>query len=149
MKKIFLIATIALSYCTTTSYAQDVSQSQIPSLIINNFQKTFPKAFDIEWEMDGENYKVEFEIGFLGKDHDVWFNKAGKIIRHKEEISDSDLPQKVKSKISSEFGSYRVDDVKKLTENNKTTYTLELKSFSEEWKIAFDASGNIISKIAD
>ncbi|MGG7035898.1 MAG: PepSY-like domain-containing protein [Flavobacterium sp.] len=147
MKRIFLIGVFAC-FVNTVS-AQDIPQSQVPSLVVNNFQQSFPKAFDVEWELKGNLYKAEFETGLLGTDHDVWYDKTGKLVRHRQEISKSDLPQKVLAKISSNFKNYRVEDVKKISEGNKITYTLELKSFSEEWKVAFDSEGTVLSKVAD
>ena len=44
--------------------AQDIPQSQVPSIIVNKFNKEFPKASDIEWEMDGNLYNVDFEMGW-------------------------------------------------------------------------------------
>lgn len=149
MKKTFLIGSFVLALFANTAMAQDLNKSQVPSVIVNNFQKSFPKAYDVEWELDGENYKAEFETGLLGADHDVWYNKTGAQLRHKEEISKSDLPRKVLAKINADFGSYRVDDVKKITESGKATYTLELKSLGEEWKVAFDKEGTVLSKVAD
>jgi hypothetical protein len=149
MKKIAIIASFACICFAQTVFGQDIPQSQVPSVIVNNFQQAFPKAYDVDWEMDGEYYKVEFETGLLGSDHDVWYDKAGKLIRHKEEISKSELPQKVLDKIKSEFGAYRVDDVKKITEGTTATYTVELKKMGEEWKVAFDSEGNVLSKLAD
>lgn len=148
-KKVFLTGLFALTLFSNTVLAQRVSQSQVPSVIVNSFQKSFPKAYDVEWKLKGEHYKVEFEIGLLGTDHDAWYDKTGKLIRHKEEISKSDLPQKVVAKINSDFKDYRVDDVEKITEGDKVIYKIELKSFSEEWKVSFDAEGAILSKVAD
>lgn len=148
MKKVILIALFAFTCFANTAFGQDIPQSQVPSVMVNNFQQTFPKAYDVEWELKGDNYKVEFETGF-GTDHEVWFNKAGKQTRHKEEISKSNLPKKVVNKINTDFSGYRVEDVKKITEENKTTYTLELKSFIQEWKMVFNSEGNVLSKIAD
>ena len=149
MKKIFAAVLLASTFFVQHASAQDVHKSQVPSLIINNFQKAFPKVYDVEWELEGENYKAEFETGLFSTDHDAWYSKTGKLIRHKEEISKNDLPKKVLAKLSNSFSSYRVEDVKKITENNKVTYTLELKTFTEEWKAAFDNAGNILSKVAD
>ena len=149
MKTNFLIGVIALLFFASTTHGKDLPKSQVPSLVINSFDQAFPKASDIEWELDGELYKVDFEIGLFGTDHNVWYNKAGKLMKHKEEISKNDLPQKVLSKIKSDFSGYRIDDVKKITEGNNSSYTLELKNFTKEWKLAFDADGNILSQIAD
>lgn len=149
MKKTILIVSFAFTCFANTAFGQDIPQSQVPSVIVNNFQQTFPKAFDVEWELKGDNYKVEFETDLLGTDHEAWYDKTGKLVRHKEEISKNDLPQKVLAKISSDFSGYRTDDIEKITEGDKTIYKLELKSFTEEWKVAFDSEGNVLSKVAD
>ena len=117
--------------------------------MVNNFQQAFPKAYDVDWKMDMNLYKVDFELGLLGTDHDVWYDPTGKVVKHKEEISKSDLPQKVQAKINADFSGFRVSDVKKITEGNNAIYTLDLKTFTQEWKVAYDAEGKILSKVAD
>lgn len=149
MKKVFLTVLLVSVFVTNYAWAQDLNKSEVSSVIINSFQKTFPKVYDVEWELDGGYYKAEFETGLFGTDHDTWYDKTGKLIRHKEEISKSDLPKKVLAKINSSFNGYRVEDVKRITENNKVTYTLELKTFTQEWKAAFDNTGTLLSKVAD
>ncbi len=147
MKRYLIFGTLAL--ILNTGFGQDIPQSQVPSLIVNGFQQSFPKAYDIEWEIDGELYKVEFETGLTGRDHDIWYDKAGKMIRHKEEITKSELPKKVSETISRDFNGYRLDDIKKITEGEKVIYTVELKSFREDWDVILDAEGNILSKKID
>lgn len=149
MKSIFLATALTVFSLTNKATAQEMPQSQVPSVIVNNFQKQFPKAFDVEWELKGNLYQVEYEIGALGSDHEAWYNQTGKLVKHKEEISKKDLPQKVLSSIDKSFSLYRIDDVKKITETNNVTYTLELNSFTEEWKVAYDNNGKLLSKIAD
>src|SRR5690606_29211703 len=95
MKKAFLIGSVVLAAFSTTTTAQDIPQSQVPSLVVNSFQKTFPKTFDAEWELQGELYEVEFETGLLGTDHHAWYDKTGKLVKHKEEISKGRLPKKL------------------------------------------------------
>lgn len=149
MKKLLMIVPLFALIGVGNIYAQDIPQSQVPSVIVNSFQKAFPKAYDIEWEMEGENYKVEFETGLRGNDHKAWYNKAGKLIRHKEEISVRSLPQKVSGKIKNDFPGYRLDDVSKISENGKVVYQLEVKKLKEEWKVVYDSEGNQLSKIPD
>lgn len=150
MKRNFLIVAFTMFCAAGTVLAQDVPQSQVPSLVVNSFEQAFPKAFDVEWEMDGAMYKVDFEKGLPGTDHEVWYDKTGKLIRHKEEVHKSNLPQKIQAKIGTEFNGYRTDDeAEKITEDAKATYIVELKGYKEKWKVAFDAEGNILNKIAD
>ncbi len=149
MKNKILIGAFALFLTLGTAYGRDIPQSQVPSVVVNNFQQKFPKASDVEWEMDGEMFKVEFELGLLGQDHEVWYDKMGKLIRHKEEISSTELPQKVSDKIKSDYNGFRTSDVDKITEGGKVSYKVELKTLSEKWKVLFDADGNVLSKKAD
>lgn len=150
MKKNILIAFLVL-FGTSRIFAQDIPQSQVPSVVVNSFQKSFPKATDVEWELQSADqlYKVEFETGLAGYDHDAWYDKTGKLVKHKEEIAKSDLPQSVTTKIDTDYKGYRMDDVKKITEGTVVTYSIEVKSRAEEWKLLLDASGNVLSKIAD
>lgn len=149
MKKSILIGLALLFFKANAVWAQDIPKTQVPSVIINSFQQAFPKATDIEWELYGDLYKAEFETGLFGTDHEVWYNKNGKLAKHKEEISKSDLPKKITAKISKDFSGYSIDDVKKITKGSNVVYTLELNSFTKEWKMAFDKEGNVLSKIAD
>lgn len=149
MKKLILIGFLAFTCFANITFGQDVPQSQVPSVIVNNFQQKFPKALDQEWELEGEHYNVDFEIGLLRTDHSAWYTKEGKLIRHKEEISKSDLPQSVLATIKKDFNSFRVEDVKKITETDKASYTLDLKKLNEEWKVTIDEKGNVLSKVAD
>ncbi len=149
MKTYVVIIALALSLFASQSFAQDISQSQVPSFVVNEFQQAHPKALNVEWEMDGGHYKVEFEIGLLGTDHEIWYDQTGKIRRQEEEISKADLPKAVLSKIKTNYDGYRLDDVKKISVGTEIIYTLEAKTLMEEWKLAFDEVGNELSKIAD
>ncbi len=148
MKKVIIASFFGTFLLAGTLFAQDIPQSSVPSVVLNKFQQTFPKATDVEWEMSAGKYKVDFETG-AGTDHEAYYDKTGKLTRHKEDISKGSLPAKVLEKLKSAYGSYRVEDVDKITEGTKVTYSMELKSSTEEWKITFDKLGNVLSKIAD
>lgn len=149
MKVLSFVAAAGILLMSQSVSGQDIAQHQVPSVIVNNFQKTFPSARDIEWEKDGEHFKVEFETGLLNKDHDAWYSQEGKMIRHKEEISKKDLPKKVQSAIAKQFPGYRMDDVVKITEGDKASYQLEVKKGREEWKVLFGADGELLNKVVD
>lgn len=146
-KQITLIAT-ALTLISTVTLAQEINPSQVPSVIANSFKKEFPKASDIEWELDGGNYNVDFELGW-GIDHEIWYDAAGSTLKHEEEISKSDLPKAITSKIKSEFKDLRIDGVKKITEGSQVVYKVELENFTEEWKVIFSNTGEVLQKLND
>ncbi|MDO6517710.1 PepSY-like domain-containing protein [Zobellia uliginosa] len=147
MKKqiLFFAALGTLSF----SQAQDLPKSQVPSVILNQFNSQFPKATDVEWEMDGTLYNVEFEIGW-NRDHDVWYDAEGKMVKQKEEIASKELPQAVHKTIETDFKGYSTDDVERITDEGKIFYKMELNSLlKQDWEVVFDANGNILSQIED
>jgi uncharacterized membrane protein YkoI len=148
MKKQILILSAALAI-SLSAQAQDIPQSQVPSVILNQFNKQFPKTTDVEWEMDGNLYNVDFEIGW-NIDHEIWYNAEGKMVKHKEDISKSELPKAVNDRIQADFSGYSIDDLERITDNGKVVYKLELNALTQtDWDIVIDSEGKVISKIAD
>lgn len=145
MRKTILIT--ALLLWTAASFAQDVAPSEVPSVILNSLKEKFPKAEDVEWEIEGDLYNVEFDIGRT--DHELWFDRTGKITKHEEDIRQSDLPAPIAETIKRDFGKYRVSDVKRVQSENTTVYRLELESTLEEWKVTFAADGKVLEKRED
>lgn len=145
-KQILTLAALSISIF---SNAQDISQSQVPSVILNQFKSQFLKATDVEWEMKGDLYVVDFEIGW-SNDHEVWFNTDGKMVKHKEDISEKELPKAVKIRIKSDFNGRRIDDLVRISDNGKTVYKMELNALlKEDLEVVIDANGNVISNRID
>ncbi|WPR75017.1 PepSY-like domain-containing protein [Algoriphagus sp. NG3] len=148
MKTQITLISTALTLISIATFAQDIHPSEVPSIVVNNFKKEFPRASDIEWELDGNNYKVDFEIGW-GTDHGTWYDTAGNMLKHEEEIPKSNLPNEVIFKIKSDFKDLRIDGSKKITEGTEVTYQVELENFTEEWKVFFSSTGEVLHKIRD
>lgn len=121
--------------------AQDVPQVEVPSLVLNAFQSKYSNATDVEWEKQGDLYKVEFEIG--NRDHDLWVDKNGNIKKHKEEVTKTELPEAVVKKLKTDFRDYRVDDVDRIETNGKVYFQIDLDSFTGDREVLFLADGSI------
>jgi len=147
MKKIILSISAGL-LLTGFTFAQDILPTDVPSVISNNFKKSYPKASSLDWEKEGELYKVDFEIGWFN-DYTAWYSAAGERIKFLEEIAKKDLPAAVLSKINTDFKGYRVDDVKKITSGKVITYDVDLNNLKQDWDVVFDSNGKILSKKAD
>ena len=144
-----ILSACILALSTIGAFAQDIPQSQVPAVVVNSFQQKFPKAKGIDWELKAGLYEAEFETGLFGTDHEVWIQSNGKIVRHKEELAKNDLPKAVIAKVKKDFPGYRIEDVKKITEEQKITYAFEVKSRTDEWKLVVDTQGDILGKIRD
>ncbi len=150
MKKRIFLSAIALLFAVSYAIGQDISQSKVPSVIVNKFQQGFSKARDVEWEMKGDNYEVEFEVGrHPDRDHEILYSPTGDVLRHKQEISKKDLPAQISKKLKAEYKGYRIKDVEKIVKGDQTIYKLEAKSSKEEWEMKLDDKGNILRKKRD
>lgn len=136
-----IIFAICMAGASVVATAQDISQSEVPSVVLNAFQSKFPKAVDVEWELKGDLYKVEFEIGRY--DHDLWIDKNGNVKKHKEEISKSDLPAAIAEKIQTDYKEYRIDDVERIESEGKVTYKVELDGKRGDLEVYFAADGTV------
>ena len=133
----------------TAATAQEIPQTQVPAPVLTAFNAAFPKAMDVEWDLKGTQYNVEFETGLFRNDHEVWYDATGKQLRHEEEVAGSDLPEAVKATIAKEFAGFSTDDVKRIEADGATTYIVELQNGPTEWKVAYDAAGKQLQKQAD
>ncbi len=141
--KIKALQVLSILFLGATSlFAQDIQEAQVPSVIVNNFKKEFPKAKDVEWEKKGDQYNVDFEIGW-GTDYEAWFSESGKLIKYKQEISEADLPQPIKDAIQKEYAGYRIDDAKKIVKNGVDTYKVEIEKGQDERKLVFSKDGKL------
>lgn len=144
------LAVIATAMMGLTLPAQATLNSPIPAAVQAAFSKAHPTAFDVEWKVKGTQYKVEFETGLLFVDHEIWYDATGKVIRHQEEITVSELPAAVTTAASTEFTGYQIDDADRITADGATSYVLELKMKGQpEWKVAYDGNGKQLQKRVD
>lgn len=146
-KNILFVLTVGLLF-SSAAMGQDILQSDVPSILVNKFRSTYPKATDIEWEMNGDLYKVEFETE-KNIDHDIWYNPTGEMVKHKEDITKDELPQIILSRINTDFKGYNIEDPQKITTGSDIIYKLELNSQIDEWEVTIDSNGKIIKKEAD
>lgn len=140
MKTIQFIA--ILLFATTFVQAQVINENQVPSVVLNTFKTEFPKASDVEWEMKGDQFQVEFEIGYFS-DYEAWFTATGEMLYYEEEISKRKLPEAVKNTIQQKYDAYRIDHVKKINKKGEISYAIELEKGREEINIIVNENGQI------
>lgn len=143
------LATVALTVLGAfTVFAQDINPNDVPVNLKQNFKQNYPQASDIEWEMNGQAYKVEFDAN--RQEHEIWYATDGNITKTEQEMTEADLPQTIKTVIADNYLGYKVDSVEKTIENGGTTYKVELeKGWNDEKEVVFDENGKVLSEIID
>lgn len=142
IQKLFLAGSLLFS---GLSYAQDVAEKDVPALIRNSFKKTFPNAAATEWEMKGDLYNAEFDVD--RRDHEVWLNSKGAIIKHKQEIRSREIPEPVMKTLKQNFKGYWIDDADKYEVTKQFFYKVELKTLTKEKNVVLDSKGTIVNRV--
>lgn len=127
------------------SYGQDINPGSVPSAVMNAFKKAFPAATKVEWEMKGELFNADFDVD--RRDHEVWINSNGAIVKHKQEIKSRDLPAAVSQSLKKHFKGFWIDDVDKYEVGKQFFYKIELKTMTQEKNIVVDSKGAVVNRV--
>ena len=96
-------------------------------------------------ERDWDDGYLEVEIWHDGREKDVYFNGAGEWVWTEWDVRYSELPEAVKSVLTSGYGDYEVDDVTYVETPSGEYYLIELEGRGDrELHLRIDASGNIL-----
>lgn len=125
--------------CTLLPGDKDIAESEVPSVVKNAFASEYPEAKEVDWEMKGEDYEVDFEVNNV--DFALLIDGSGNIIMSKEEITKEDLPTAVTSGISKNFADLELDEVQKVEKDGKTYYQVEFDDTFRDKEVVFTANG--------
>ncbi|GEQ85710.1 hypothetical protein ULMS_12180 [Patiriisocius marinistellae] len=135
-------AVIAL-FATAALSAQDLMMEQVPDNLITSFNKAYPTATNVEWELEEMNYKVEFDFNSI--ENEIWYSKEGIIVKIEKELTKNQLPSAISDVVQSKYPKYNIDEIELTEENGNNTYELELeKWFAKDVKIVITEDGNIL-----
>ena len=132
MRKL-LILLAAASICSA-AYAGPVMDNDIakaPKKVEKAFQKMYPGAKDIEWELKRDIYAVDFKID--GKDVEAYFNAEGTWLRSKEDVSASSVPDAVKKAVKEAYPDFKIEDYDLVKDaRGNEFYSVEIEKESKD-----------------
>jgi predicted acylesterase/phospholipase RssA len=140
MRKLSIIVLLTATSCT--SFAQDISQKDVPAVVINTFQQKFSNQANVDWEMKKGLYEAEFKVN--GIEHNVYLDNTGKMVTYKQEITEIELPATVIATIKKYFSDYKLDEIEKYQEGITVTYKVKLEKGKDERKVTFGSDGKVI-----
>jgi hypothetical protein len=110
MKKsaILLGAMFAVSFAN----AQKVSDKEVPTVVKNTLQKSYPNAKEIKWEKEKANYEAEFEVNET--DYSLLIDVSGNILETEVEIKIDELPAKAKEYVSKNYAGQKIKETAKI-----------------------------------
>jgi hypothetical protein len=136
--KAFILASF-LSASSLFTFAQDIKETEVPSVVMNSFKGQYADALKTEWEKKGNNYEAEFEVGTV--ERSVILDPSGKVLMQKQEIANTELPAAVANAVKQNYKSYDLEEAEKIEYNGQTYYKVELERFFLDKDVIFTAEG--------
>lgn len=132
MRKLMILLAAA-SICSA-AYAGPVMDNDIakaPKKVEKAFQKMYPGAKDIEWELKRDIYAADFKID--GKDVEAYFNAEGTWLRSKEDVSASSVPAAVKKAVKEAYPDFKIEDYNLVKDaRGNEFYSVEIEKESKD-----------------
>jgi len=143
---IMAIAVLGLFLTTTGIQAQKYKSSDMPKAVIEAFNKMYPNAtaigYDIENENGGKFYEVESKEGDIRRD--LLFNADGSISEIEEVIPVSSVPDNVTAGVYAKYPKGRIIKAQKVTKGSETLYEVVVKNGKKKLEVRLNTNGEIV-----
>lgn len=142
MKK-FQLLILAFSI-VSISNAQKMASKNIPSSVLIAFQKQFPNVKGEQWEKEGVNFEVEFEMN--KQETSAVFDPTGNLLETEVEITVAELHTGIIEYINQHYSGFKVKEAAKITYADGTfSYEAEIKGMD----LLFDSNGIFLKEMKD
>lgn len=141
MKRLLLTLTIALSFISFSSFANNTNNSEeVSPSAIKSFNSAFKNVTEVYWTINENYYKVNFAMN--GQYVSAFYDADGKMIALTRNISSLQLPIALQAELKKGYDAYWISNVVETATEDGTSYyiTLEtadtqltLKSAGDSW----------------
>lgn len=114
---------------------------EVPEKVLTSFEKMFPTATDIEWEVENEN-EWEAEFGLDGKEGSACFTIGGEWLETEYEVES--LPETIETILNETYPGYEIDEIEIVESPDFNGYEIELENGEEEIEIMVTMQGEIL-----
>jgi hypothetical protein len=144
MKKILLILFIG-TLITLISYAFQIVPESIPLTVKQAFEKKFPSATNVSYQMENRDYEITFKNKGVGMSAN--FNPSGDWLETETVMIESDVPKEVLISVATNFAGFLITEVARVDgPNNDVNYEVTLKKDNDVNEVKFSPKGEILKK---
>lgn len=139
----YLIALVlSLSF---VSCENDITTSEVPSIVENTFKSKFVQAKNVEWEFANDTYEASFDVENV--DHDALLDSSGNLLKYKHRIDGTAVPKGIRAFLAQNHPKGKWDDAEYIVDGNSKYFQIELEGFFTDTKLVLDSSGKELSNI--
>ena len=140
MKRI--VGLIVFVLFTGNAFAQNISQSDIPAVVLNAFQLKYPGADDVKWKLEKGKYQVDYRVN--SKVHKLTMDHKGEVLKHSQDLYTSEIPKAVLETIRSKEAYFDLHDADRYEEENKITYEITFKMAGKDHYFWINEKGKLL-----
>jgi hypothetical protein len=141
MKRILFTSLLAIAI-SSCNMKDQIAANQVPSVVLNAFQKQYPEAADVKWEKQNSDFEVEFERDNV--EYTALINQQGDIFKIKHDATLEEIPETVLEKIKADYADYTIDDVEVLKDGENTYFQLEFDKKLADKEIVVSEAGEVL-----
>ena len=123
----------------SAGYAQNLDTKDIPKIVIEKFNSSFPKAVNVKWTMEKSNYEASFKTG--RKEMSINFDEIGNVVETETEIKLRELPVEIRTSISKNYSRYKITEITKIKTRGIITYEAEVTQGKDKMDLMYDDHG--------
>ena len=144
MKQVLILAAFALALAAP-AHAQMLKPAQVPAAVKATFKAKFPAVKTNTWEKEGDKYEAGFKQN--GTTMSALITPAGELVETESDMSPSKLPAAVRTKLASDYKSFKVTEAATLVSaDGTTTYEAEVSKNGKHQDVVFNADGSLVKK---
>ena len=119
----------------------DQQKVEVPEKVLTSFEKMFPAATEVEWEMENEDeWEAEFEMD--GKEGSACFTIGGEWVETEYEVET--LPETIETIVNETYPGFEIDEIEIVEMPDFSGYEIELKNGEDEMEILVNQEGEIL-----
>ena len=139
MKRVLIITGLLL--CLRISYAQNLKETKVPTIVLDAFKKEHPEIKNGKWEKEGDNYEVEFKLNKI--ENSIVYNANGNWIEKEVEIKPTELPKNALDYFEKNLPGKKIKEACKITAaDGKIIYEAEV----EDTEYQFYSEGKLLKQ---
>ena len=133
------------AFLVTLMFAFTSVKDKAPQKVREAFAKKFPTVKKVKWEKENATeWEAEFKIDRV--EYSANFLEDGTWQETEHEIDEKDVPQNVKTALTSAFPDYEIEEVELSETPQGLVYEFEIEKGKTEIKVAINSSGQIVKQ---
>lgn len=127
-------------------YRKELKDSEIPTPILSYINSRYGKIEIERAKYVEDNGNNNFIIGgkINGKVNVFWFNTSNSMLKHTQDLRNSDIPETIQRVLSTDYSGYDIRDADMIHVKGSQSYILRLKSAKDEVRVTFDKNGKTL-----